>query len=364
MKPVDKITTKQLFAVIFVGLLSPLIRLLPKRSTELAGTASWLAPIAAFVPLLLFGALILFLIKNRSRDEGLANLFIRSLGKYIGGAVCLLFAVWLLFYSGFILRTSGERLLSTVYDNGNITFFLVVTILLALLPARGEVKSLARLAEVFTSVLIVTLAVVFLFSIPGIKIRNLLPVSINDTLPILYSAIPIVDVVSVWIYMTFISGYVEKGDRTAKKKLSIRWLSYTLIIIFLLMVTTVGNFGSGFLTQMQHPFFVMIKNITIFNIVERIESVVIAIWIATDFIFLSALLIIISEILKTVFKAKKRTPFAYPCAAISLIVSLIIAPNAFVLETISEVIVPIIHLALALVVIPLILFIGKIRKKI
>lgn len=364
MKPMDKITTKQLFAVIFVGLLSPLIRLLPKRSAELAGTASWLAPLAALVPLLLFGALILFLIKKRSRDEGLADLFIRSTGKYVGGAICLIFALWLLFYSGFILRTSAERLLSTVYDNGNIVFFLVITILLALLPARGEVKSLARLAEVFTFVLIVTLAVVFLFSLPTVKLSNLLPVSINDTLPILYSAIPIVDVVSIWVYMTFLSGYVEKQDYHAKKKLSVRWLIYILFTIFLLMITTIGNFGADFLVQMQHPFFVMIKNITIFDIVERIESVVIAIWIATDFIFLSALLIIISEILKTVFKAKKRSPFTYPCAVISLVVSLFIAPNAFVLETISEVIVPIIHLALALVIIPLILLIGKIRKKI
>ena len=45
---------RQLRAMCFVASLAPVTRLLPKAASRLAGSASWLAPLCALPPLLLF----------------------------------------------------------------------------------------------------------------------------------------------------------------------------------------------------------------------------------------------------------------------------------------------------------------------
>ena len=44
---------RQLRAMCFVASLAPVTRLLPKAAAQLAGSASWLAPLCALPPLLL-----------------------------------------------------------------------------------------------------------------------------------------------------------------------------------------------------------------------------------------------------------------------------------------------------------------------
>ena len=48
-----KITSGQASAMLYIGLLSPIIRLLPKTAVDMGGYASWLSVIAAFPVLFL-----------------------------------------------------------------------------------------------------------------------------------------------------------------------------------------------------------------------------------------------------------------------------------------------------------------------
>ena len=349
--------------LMFVGLLSQLIRLVPKQSVESAGSASWLSPVAAFSFLTVFFLFILRFFKNRADGEGFADIIIRCCGKPIGKFLCLLFSFWLVLYSGFILRAGAERLLSTVYKNGDIFLFSAITAIIALFAALGKPHALARSAEIFYLILLTTLFSVFIFSASKINPENLLPVTPSDTVPVIIGSLPIINIVSVFIYPLFLSGYVKKSPYSNLKKTVVKRMLFFGIIVMLLMVCTIGVLGPEFLTQMQNPFFIMVKNITIFNIIERIEPAVIAIWVFADFIFLSTMFTVVSEIYKTVFETKSRTPFTPFCALAAFVVSLFIARDSFSLQKISELVIPAIHLSFCFGLIPLIFLIGRIRKK-
>ena len=76
MKSYDR---RQLKAMCFVASLAPVTRLLPKATAQLAGSASWLAPLCALPPLLLFLLVLTALMKMRREGEGLGEVLMLSL---------------------------------------------------------------------------------------------------------------------------------------------------------------------------------------------------------------------------------------------------------------------------------------------
>lgn len=358
------ISRRQLFALMGVGLLSPIIRLLPKMSVFLGGTATWLSPLAA-IPGLVFLAWIGSLyIKDSLPGEGLGDIFCRYLGTGLGRVVAGIYGLWILVYAGFILRAGAERLLSTIYGEGHLAFFMIVVLLVALLAAQGRLRALGRSAEVFMVLLIGTLVTVLIFSLPQLRVENLFPVYAQKIGGIFLGAVPVVDVLSPWLYLLFLYGYVQR--RSGEKPLLayvLRWQGLLLLLVFLLMLTTIGCFGQQFLLKLQSPFFTMARDVQIFNVVERIESVVIGIWVIADFCLLATLLSAGSEALRGSLKLKKRRPLVYIAAAFSLAVGFFIARTGFGFAEISEKLIPGVNLVFVFLGLPLICLIGKIRKK-
>lgn len=357
-----KITQRGLMVIIFVSLFSPVIRDLPKIVAGTAGPASWLSPIAALLPALALSWFMFEFLKNRNEGEGLADMIIRALGGVAGKAVLILYALWLIVCTSFILRSGGERMLSTVYENGSLPFYMVVMIAIALIAALGKVRALSRSAEMFFIILVIAMIVVFIFTLPVTKLENLLPVSYLDALPLLRAAVPVINIMSAGVYMTFLSGHVEKN--TEKRGAVSRWAIFLALTITLILVTVIGGLGADITAKTQYPFFVMIRNVNIFNIAERVEAAVTVLWVVTDFIYLAALIMAFVEILGAVWSSGSRKCFAWIAAASALICAFFIAPDAFVLSTLSEKIVPAINLSLVFLGLPAIYIIGKMRKTI
>jgi len=358
----DKITHRQLMALTFIGLFSPVIRLLPKTSVQLAGSAAWLTPVAAAVPLTLYLWFMRAFVKNRGENEGLAHLFERCIGRGPGKVLSSIFGLWLIFYAGFQLRTGGERLLSSIYANGSVAFFMGIMIVLAVIVAMGSVRSMTRAAEVFVLVILGVLVLVFIFAVTDINPQNLLPVSYLNAGRVLVGALPLIDVLSVSAYYMFLQGHVDK--KTESFSGMVRWQSLLLVITMAVMVTSIGMLSSTVIANLQNPFFIMIRDITIFGIVERIESVVITLWVITDLCLLSALITICSEVFESVTGRKRKKLVAAVVGAAVFACGMLVSRDAFGLIIFSERIVPGVHMLLVFIVLPAVFIAGKIRKKI
>lgn len=358
----DKISQRQLMATACISIFSPAVRLLPGVSAAAAGKAAWLTPIAAVVPVLLYTLMMSYFMKSRSEGEGLIHLIIRSVGNVAGKAAVLLITLWLIFYSGFLLRTAGERLLSDVYENGKFLTFIALTLLAAVMVARGRVKSLGRMAEVAVPIISAIIIFVIAFSVSDVEAENLLPITYYDVPDILLGTLPVINVMTVMTYFLFLSGYVEKSPD--EKRLHIKWTGYLLIAAFFITSSVIGTLSSPLVTELQNPFFMMIKNITVLGIIERIEVLIISIWVITDFVFLAALFMITSESVSIVTGIKRRKHIVLPIAALSLASCFLISDSAFGLQVFSSRIIPAVNLIIVTVLVPIILIIGKIRKRI
>ena len=359
-----QITRRQLFTLAFVGLLSPMIRLLPKAAVEQAGSAAWLSPLAAVPGIVFLTWIASLMVKDSAPGEGLGEVFQRYLGRIAGKILAGLFGLWICLYAGFILRAGAERLLSTAYESGDKSFFILTVMAVVLLTVRGRLRALARAGALFFFLLLGTVFGVLIFALPQLRVENLLPVYGRDTGRIFLGGIPAADVLSPWVYLLFLYGYVQRREaRRSLLKDSLRWQGLELLVVLLLMVTTIGCFGEGFLMKLQSPFFTMIRDIRIFNIVERIESVVIAIWVITDYIFISGLLCAGTEALRGSLGLEKKTVLVYVGAAVALAFSFLAARSSFTFSGVSQRLIPLVNLIFLYGILPLICLIGKIRKK-
>jgi len=347
----------------FVAMLSPTIRQIPRTVTLAAGRTAWLAGILA-LPVCVLPALFLRrLMRDKAPEEGLGELFLRALGPVFGRFAVLLYTLWLLAYAGFVLRTGADRFISTVYPNSQPWVFIAVMLAMALIAGLGSLRALARTAELARPLLLAVFLFVFVFAVPDIHAENLLPVSILDAGPLAAAVLSVLNTVSLVLYTAFLEGRTGAGRIPGD---AMENLVLFLLIVTLLCLTTIGVFGAEMVVRMDHPFFVMIRNIEIFNVFERVEAIVIALWVVTDFVLLSMLLQICSgnvSLLRRGACAERSRLSVWLCAAATLAVSVLIAPTSFHLEWLTHTVFPISSAVLIFLGLPLIALVGRLRKK-
>ena len=95
---------------------------------------------------------------------------------------------------------------------------------------------------------------------------------------------------------------------------------------------TLGTFGKELLPTLAQPFFMALKVISVFGVIERIEAVFITFWVVADFILITYYIITASKICKQRFKLTKRRIAVTPIVFIIFTLSMLIANNFFALQ--------------------------------
>ena len=354
-----QISFRQLAVCAVVLTLSPASRLLPKAALELGGRACWAAVLPAA------GLLLLMLLTVRALLQGcpggLFQALEDALGRIGGRAAAGLLGLWLSFYCGFILRSGAERLLSTVYESGSLWFFLLSMAAVALVPALSRVATAVRMAELCALLLAPVLLLLFTFALPEVNGDYLLPLNPLDAGGVAAAALPITNVCSLWVYLGFLGKYVKPGGSV--KKHVLRCLAFVLPGVLLAILTTVGILGPESAKRQQYPFFVMISNLKLFNVLERVEPLIVLVWVLADFALLGALLLSAAEAFRDLAGLQSRRVPVLLCGAAMTAASFLLAPNAFALEWLSDRLVPIVNLSLTLPLPALLLAIKKIKAR-
>lgn len=370
----EKLTRRQYFALSSLAVLSPALRLLPRESAAIAGSASWLCGVVAYVPLLLFALLLNAMLNCRRAGEGMGDLILRALGNVAGKIVLTIYALWFLLYAAFLLRSGAERFVTTVYPFSSTWPFVGTLLVLSLVAALGGAKALFRAAEIFLPLLTLVLVFVLLFALPELNPKGMLAVSTADAGPVLLGTLPILNIgAGLLLYPTFLEGLVPvapgRGKATAK------WLARVCLLAVLLSVFTIGMLGAELTANLSYPFFTLLRNVSIFHAVERFEALVIGLWVLPDFILIALMLMLASGGLRTVFgcpptgddsgkllRLENGRILIWLCALAALVGGLLLAPDAFDLEFYSLRLIPGVTLGLTFGGISIIFVIGKLRK--
>ncbi|MEG1242632.1 MAG: GerAB/ArcD/ProY family transporter [Oscillospiraceae bacterium] len=366
------ISRYQLFCLIFMGLLSPIIELLPKRPVHLAGGGACYSVLLAFFPLFVLLLIKTRLLKNAAPEEGLGEVVLRVFGKIPGRVLIFIITAWLIFYTAFALRISADRYVVSAYQQATPTIFIVVLLFISTLASLGAFRALGRTAEAFFPLLLLALVVIFALAAQDINYNFIPPLRATEPISLFAGSLPILNVLGLGLYLSFLEGRVEK--RGSALKTSLLWLLFLLAVVFFLCLTCVGSFGATAVTRLSRPFFSMIQNISVFSFIERPETLVIALWVITDFVFLATLQFIIAANLRLCFGFPRNTMETgrrrsmkngrFLLLACALLVFVIAMALPFDSPALSLRLVPGINLCFSFLFLPLTALVGAIRKRI
>ena len=326
----NQISMRQLMVILFTALLSPAVRLLPARTAEEAGAAGWLSSLIALPVVLALCWVMSALFRGTDAGMGLGEIAQQALSKPVGKVLTILYFVWGLLLLCANTRLFGLRFLTTSYRNSPLAFFLVAALLLVLWLVRKPLSAFARAAEIFYLALAVCLGLTLVFGLFQVRAEHVLPVWVEDIPDAVSAARPVLAVAGYGVFGAFLGGSVTR--RPTNRRRSMKWAAVFCLVLTALQLVCLGNFGPGLTARMDTPFFMMVKEIGVPGAFERVESVVIALWVLSDLALLGLLAASCCSMARTVFEFKESRSAALPVVAVALVGALFFFPDTFALD--------------------------------
>lgn len=353
----DSINRRQMLALAFVALLSPVARRFPSGIVAVSGSAAWLAAPLAIVPVLL----MIFFMKSLLRGgRSLGECFELSFGKIPGRIAVLGVSLWLCFYAGFVLRSAAYRFTSTVYPSAGAWIFVAVSAAVCLPIAMGSFSSIARMAVLFRPMLLATLTLVFVFAIADGDFKGVFTFREEDSLPLLKSSFTVLNTLSVVCYLGFAEDRCREEWKFGRYAL---WAFVLLAITELLCLSCLGIFGAELTAKLNYPFFMLVRDINVFNSFARMEALALALWMFADAVHFSLLLYLAGSNFSRCLKLSRKV-CALAATALSAAVGLVLPSDMLGVGLFSEKIVPFGNALIIFGFLPFVFLLGRIRKKI
>lgn len=355
----SKISTRQAILLYLTITYSPSVRIVASITAKSAKQAAWLAPlVSVFFLIAIFFMFHKFFtrFKNSSFTEVIHNI----VGKLPGKILLILYILWSTMLLAMYVRYYAERLVTSAYPSIDIRFFIIVLLVVVVIVLRSGIVVISRMNEIILPLLTLVFFILIILVLPELHIKNLTPLSYKDIVPVLKAS---TGVTGIWIYITlifFIGHEINDKENLFKKgkKTTLFLFSITTLII----LTSVGTLGYSIIERTPLTFLATVKQISTFNTIQRVESILVCTWIISDFILISVFTYIILKMFKSLFGFSKITPFISVFLAFIYFLSLILTKRSFELQEFSD------QIALPLniffgFVIPFIIFcIGKVRK--
>lgn len=355
----NKISLRQslLLFVVMCGSFS--IRIVPSYTAKTAREAAWLTPLISLGIFLLYLKILSSLFK-KNKEKSLVNIFHDILGGTLGSIVCIIYFLWITILNAYYLRMYAERIVSSIFPNVKMTFFILCMAGVVVYSLRSGITVIGRMNEIFFFFINVLFFIINIFVLPQVKVKHLYPITHENFLPVLKGSLLIS---SFWCYITFI---FLLGDRiNDKERFNKTYLQAFLYITFVtieVIIIPLGVFGWSVVSKMPLPYFNTIQEIQLFNIIERLDALIFSTWVLTDFTLIVTLSLVSLHTLKQVIKTSDIKPFTNIYMVIVFILSLALSRNLFELQQFGIVTFIPVNIFLGYVLPCIVFVIGKLRK--
>ena len=356
----EKIKAELLLKTGFVAMLSPGIRVMPRLSARLGGRGAWLSALpGAFLGGVFAGAFC-WLVRCAGPGRDSSDLILEAFGKRAGKLLLLLCGAGFLLYGAFILRSSVERLLDTLYINAQKSYLLILCAASSVFAGmRGE-KTIGRFCKLVFPILLTVVAATLLAGITNVRKEWLFPVGNMEWRGAVAGAMPLADVLLLLPGLSYLADL--RTEEITWKRCMAMVLTADLFLGGISAVT-IGSLSANVTAQLKNPYFVMVRDIEISDAIERIEAIVVAAWVITDYVLIASAMGIASKLWQKGVGAGKKKFWVALTGGLMLAASWVIPMSDKTRETLSDKIVPALFAVIGVVVPILSAGIVQIKRK-
>ncbi|MFC5651475.1 endospore germination permease [Paenibacillus solisilvae] len=286
IKSLEKINSRQIGLLMIAVVTASEFLFAPKYASEYAKQDGWISMSLTILPGILMVVLMTAL-SRRYPGLSIVEVGMKILGKWLGR----LFAAFLA-YSIFLYIAMNLKSMSTfvsVYALPRTPSLVIVGIFtfVCAIAVLAGIEVQGRCAEFIVPINMLFIALILCFSIPNMKPEQLQPVFENGLLPILKGTIiPSYWVLQGgWLVLGFLLPFLNQQEEGRKVSLlSVGFIVVILVAITAQTLTVIGPFTS----ESVYPFYSVIRMIGLGETFERVDSIVLFIWLEGLFLKIRA----------------------------------------------------------------------------
>ena len=301
----NKISLRQLQALLFLEIFGFGVTALPRTAAEHASQDGWISVLLAVV-FIVPVVVIICCIPKLAGDTSFHDFACKMLTKPIGVLVSLVFCARLVLMASFNLRIFAEITRQTMLDTTPFWLIFATMLLLAAYGAAKGIETRARMAEIL--ILVVLLPLIFVFGISGrdIDLTNLAPILAASPQNIFAGSF------SAFFAFSGIEVLLLFGPYLSRPKNLTKSASRVVITIgaFMALVTavTIARFGPANIIHQMWPVLKMMDTISLpGSIIDRQGALIMTFWIISAFATINAALFFSSLLLKDVVKRGRHS---------------------------------------------------------
>jgi spore germination protein KB len=361
IKREQKISLRQAMMLFLILLFSPIVRFFPSQIAKEAGQAGWLAPFVSFF--FLAGIIIIFSkIYKKYPDASLMEVICDVTGKFFGIIILVFYLLWLIILLALYIRYYSIRLTISIDAIKEVRFVIIAMLVLTGIILKNTIETISRMGEIIFYLLVIGFAVLFLSALPIVDINNLIPLSVLDIFPVFKASYMLTGLYAYLVVLLFFSDRINHKETLYKT--GIKYSLLLMMLDVLLAIMILGALGHSVVKRAPLPFYLTVKNISLFGAIDRLEAITVTQWILADFILIIVFSYSILCIIKYLFKLSDMKPYVIIFNFFIFLCSMYIATSQFELENFSVQVAIHLNIIFGFALPILIFIIGKIRKKV
>lgn len=324
------ITLREIFYMFLAVSIGPIVTILPAQLGKGNNTAAFISTLFAigFIGVLGFFLIsIMLAYPHRNFYEILVDL----LGVVAAKIVILCYAVWSSAMLVSRLWQYTVNLQTTIMPNTREAIFFVTMILLVLYAFTRGIKTVFRFAEFVLGPILLVLLIYVVSALPNIQFDNIYVMNHLDFSGLCNQALSVLAVAGNFMILLLYWDNVK--ERSCNKSLLIRFFIASVIIFSLLLVVictiTYGVVGNDAVKTLDAPFYVAMRGISVLNVFEHFEPIVIIITFLSDFLAICLYASMSIRCIKWLFSIRKAPCIYIPYAALIYYFSFILCKTQF-----------------------------------
>ncbi|MEK3760043.1 endospore germination permease [Paenibacillus sp. FSL P4-0338] len=312
MSKSKNLSSLQLFILTFGLMTGTSILDLPGTITQIAREDAWIAALFALLINLMMALLCLGLCRLYP-GQTLFEILESVLGRWPGKALSLIYLFYFLILTSALLGDLSTFITTEVMPETPSEATKLIFLLVLVISALKGIIILGRLSELLFPWLLLLLTLLVLALIPQANWTHIRPIMEDGPGPVLAAGIQSAMFQEPIVLMGFLP-LVKLPAKRARVLLS--GIITGGIVLSVLTLLSVLVLGIEQTSNSVYPVFVLAKTINIGNVLQRVEGMLITIWIMTFFIKISLLFLLLLQNFQTVFSLKRTTHLIFPLAVL------------------------------------------------
>ncbi|MDA8233331.1 MAG: endospore germination permease [Clostridia bacterium] len=273
-----KISSSQLWLLLFTNVVATGVLFVPAVTTLKGKQDAWLSIAVVATIFGLLTAIVISSLAKRFPRETIMDFSISLWGRVLGKIVGLLYMFYFIHSTGIIVRQFGEFLVTAFMPETPLEVFNLVLVILAASAVRNGIEVIVRMNQFVIPLILIIFLGLIVLGIPDWQPEELLPMLEKGWGRVMEASLTPVFWRSQIALTLMLIPFLNNHQETR-----ISLIKAVLVIGFILTVETMAAimiFGNELIVNYVFPTFYLARYISIFEFVERLESLIIVVWVA------------------------------------------------------------------------------------